>query len=78
MANRVDSANRELRRVLRRAVPTAPGVGLTRHPQTGAALQPRLLYGNLLKIQWLAASHFKWSALHQLLVPVWELVDFMG
>src|SRR5258708_7472409 len=48
-----------LRRVLRGAVPSAPGVGLTRHPQTGAAQQPRLLYGNLLKIQWLAASHFK-------------------
>src|SRR5258708_34782443 len=31
------------RRVLRGAVPTAPGVGLTRHPQTGAAEQPRLL-----------------------------------
>src|SRR5713101_2575553 len=45
-----------LRRVLRGAVPSAPGVGLTRHPQTGAAEQPRLLYGNLLKIQWLAAS----------------------
>ena len=41
-----------------RAVPTAPGVGLTRHPQTGAAQQPRLLYGNLLKIQQLAANHF--------------------
>src|SRR6266446_10464431 len=51
-----------LRRVLRRAVPTAPGVGLTRHPQNGAAQQPTLLYGNLLKIQWLAASHFKQSA----------------
>src|SRR6266576_983227 len=42
----------------RRSVPTAPGVGRTRHPQTGAAQQPRLLYGNLLKIQWLATSHF--------------------
>ena len=62
----------------RRAVPSAPGVGLTRHPQTGAAQQPRLLYGNLLKIQWLAASHFPQSAAQQLLVPVWELVDFMG
>ena len=40
------------------AVPLAPGVGLTRHPQTGAAQQPRLLYGNLLKIQWLAANRF--------------------
>ncbi len=39
-------------------MPSAPGVGLTRHPQTGAAQQPRLLYGNLLKIQWLARSHF--------------------
>src|SRR5712692_8808849 len=67
-----------LRRVLRGAVPSAPGVGLTRHPQTGAAQQPRLLYGNLLKIQWLAASHFYQSAVQQLLVPVWELVDSMG
>src|SRR5258707_2366285 len=48
--------------VLRRAVPSAPGVGLTRHPQTGAVQQPRFLYGKLLKIQWLAASHFKQSA----------------
>jgi len=31
--------------------------GRTRHPQTGAAEQPWLLLGNLLKIQWLAASH---------------------
>jgi hypothetical protein len=59
-------------------VPSAPGVGLTRHPQTGAAQQPRLLYGNLLKIQQLAANHFPQSAAQQLLVPVWELVDFMG
>ena len=61
MANRVDYAKPDggvrklrivsLRCVLRGAVPTAPGVGLTRHPQTGAAQQPRLLYGNLLKIQ---------------------------
>ena len=34
----------------------------TPHPQTGAAQQPRLLYGNLLKIQRLAASHFTQSA----------------
>jgi hypothetical protein len=59
-------------------VPSAPGVGLTRHPQTGAAQQPRLLYGNLLKIQWLAANHFPQSGAQLLLVPVWELVDFMG
>ena len=52
--------------------------GRTRHPQTGAAQQPRLLYGNLLKIQWLATSHGTQSAAQQLLVPVWELVDFMG
>ncbi len=61
-----------------RAVPLAPGVGLTRHPQTGAAEQPRLLYGNLLKIERLTASHLTQSAAPQLLVPVWELVDFMG
>jgi len=48
-----------LRRVLRGAVPSAPGVGLTRHPQTGAAQQPRLLYGNLLKIQRLMASRIR-------------------
>jgi len=35
----------------RRTVPSAPGVGLTRHPQTGAVQQLRFLYGNLLKIQ---------------------------
>jgi hypothetical protein len=40
------------------AVPSAPGVRLTRHPQTGAVRQPRLLYGNLLEMQWLATSHF--------------------
>src|SRR6267378_3723364 len=62
----------------RRAAPSAPGVGLTRHPQTGAAEQPRLLYGNLLKIERLTASHFTQSAAQQLLVPVWKLVDFMG
>jgi hypothetical protein len=38
------------------------GSRLTRHPKMGAAQQPRLLYGNLLKIQWLAANHFKQSA----------------
>src|SRR5260370_36067269 len=58
-----------LRRVLRGAGPTAPGVGLTRHPQTGAAQQPRLLYGNLLKMQWLAASQFKHSAAQSLWFP---------
>src|SRR5260370_7604344 len=45
-----------LRRVLRGAVPTAPGVGLTRHPQTGAAHQPRFLYVNFLKIHCLAPT----------------------
>src|SRR5712691_11151823 len=67
-----------LRCVLRGAVPSAPGVGLTRHPQTGAAQQPRLPYGNLLKIQWLAANHFPESAARQPMVPVWELIDFIG
>jgi hypothetical protein len=46
----------------RRAVPSAPGWGMTRHPVTGAAQQPRLLYGNLLKIQWLAANRFPQGA----------------
>jgi hypothetical protein len=32
----------------------------------------------LLKIQWLAISHFTQSAAQQLLVSVWELVDFYG
>jgi hypothetical protein len=36
-------------------VPSAPGVGLTRHPQTGAAQQPRLLYGNKYKQRVLVA-----------------------
>jgi hypothetical protein len=55
-------ATEQRRRNVGGAVPSAPGVGLTRHPQTGAAQQPGLLYGNLLKMQWLAASHFKQSA----------------
>src|SRR5207245_588228 len=31
-----------------------------------------------LKIQWLAGSHFPQNAAQQLLVPVWELVEFIG
>jgi len=37
-----------------------------------------LLYGNLLKIERLTASHFTQGAAQQLFVPVWELVHFMG
>jgi hypothetical protein len=32
----------------------------------------------LLKIEWLTASHFTQSAARQLLVPLWELVEFIG
>src|SRR6266403_1595622 len=63
-----------LRRALRGAVPSAPGVGLTRHPQTGAAQQPRLLYGNLLKLQWLAANRFPRNATHNQWFPYGNLL----
>jgi hypothetical protein len=64
--------------VLRRAVPAAPGVGLTRHPQTGAAQQPRLLYGNLLKIQWLATSHFAGAPRSDFWFPYGNLLILWG
>jgi hypothetical protein len=47
-------------RVLRRAVPSAPGVGMTRHPVTGAVWQRLLPYGNLLQIQKLAIRRSRW------------------
>ena len=52
--------------------------GRTRHPQTGAAEQPWLLLGNLLKIQWLAASHFKQSAAQKLWFPYGNLFILWG
>ena len=33
----------------RRAAPSAPGVGRTRHPVSGAVWRPRLPYGNFLR-----------------------------
>jgi hypothetical protein len=60
------------------AVPSAPGVGLTRHPQTGAAQQPRLLYGNLLKIQWLATSHFAGAPRSDFWFPYGNLLILWG
>src|SRR5271165_2961824 len=45
-----------------RAVPSAPGVGRTRHPVSGAVQQPRLLYGNLLQTRQLATFRSLCSA----------------
>jgi hypothetical protein len=50
------------------------GWGVTRHPQTGAAQQPRLLYGNHQEIRDLQIfRRFPASE-----VPICELVDFEG
>src|SRR5947209_11983761 len=67
-----------LRRVLRGAVPSAPGVGLTRHPQTGAVQQPRFLYGNLLKIQRLARSHSIGAPRSNSWFPYGNLLNLLG
>ena len=46
--------------VVRRAVPSAPGVGRTRHPVSGAVWQLRLPCGNLLQTRRLAAFRLPW------------------
>src|SRR6266478_2423891 len=50
----------------------------TRHPQTGAAEQPRLLNGNLLKIQWLATSHFAGAPRSDSWFPYGNLLILLG
>jgi hypothetical protein len=44
----------------RRAVPSAPGVGRTRHPVSGAVWRPRLPYGNFLEMWKLATFRSPW------------------
>jgi hypothetical protein len=41
-------------------VPSAPGVGLTRHPVSGAVWQPKLPYENLLQTRQLATLRSPW------------------
>src|SRR6266446_8322225 len=67
-----------LRRVLRGAVPTAPGVGLTRHPVSGAAQQPKLLDGNLLQTQQLATPRLLWFLRSGLWFPYGNLLILLG
>ncbi len=44
----------------RRAAPSAPGVGRTRHPVSGAVWRPRLPYGNFLEMWKLANFCSPW------------------
>ena len=62
----------------RRAVPSAPGVGRTRHPVSGAAQQPRLLYGNLLQTRQLATFHVLWLFFAHLWFPYGNLLILLG
>ena len=56
-----DCANgRPENRVFRRAVPSAPGVGRTRHPVSGAVWQLMLPCGNLLQMRRLVAFRSLW------------------
>jgi hypothetical protein len=62
----------------RRAVPSAPGVGRIRHPVSGAARQPRLLYGNLLQTRRLAFSCSPWFRPFNLWFPYGNLLILLG
>jgi hypothetical protein len=78
MATRVDCVNRCPSRVLRRAVPTAPGVGLDTSPRFGCCTATKVAIRELVANA--AARHFSFTVLRsqQSLVPVGELVDFVG
>src|SRR5260370_292717 len=78
MGKRVDSANRWFAPRLRRAVPSAPGVGRTRHPVSGAVWQPRMLYGNLLQMRQLATFRSPWFAHNNLWFPYGNLLILLG
>lgn len=47
-------------------------------PPNGCRIATKVAIGELAEKRALTASHFTQSAAQQLLVPVWELVDFMG
>ena len=61
-----------------RAVPSAPGVGRTRHPVSGAAQQPRLLYGNLLQTRQLVFFRSPWFLSSNLWFPYGNLLILLG
>ena len=62
----------------RRAVPSAPGVGRTRHPVSGAARQPRLLCGNLLQPRRLATFRWPWFLSSNPWFPYGNLLILLG
>ncbi len=62
----------------RRAVPSAPGVGRTRHPVSGAVWRPKLLYGNLLEMRQLAAFTLLWPVPTGLWFPYGNLLILLG
>jgi hypothetical protein len=78
MENRVDCANRWFVPRVRRAVPAAPGGGNDTSPRFGCCTATEVAIRELIAN--VAASNFPLTVVPVLqpVVPVWELVDFVG
>ena len=64
--------------VVRRAVPSAPGVGRTRHPVSGAVWQLTLPCGNLLQTRRLANFGSPWFQFSKSWFPYGNLLIPLG
>ncbi len=74
----VDCANRWSALCFRGAVPSAPGVGRDTSPPNGCRTATKVAIWELAENPVACGKPIYESAAQHLLVPVWELTDFMG